>query len=204
MAELEGRVLATAAVKGSPVLQSMLAPKGSGSGLQALIPDGMRTITIEINEFSGVAGNLVPGCRVDVVSSFNGDANGEMVSRTIVQNVKVTALGSRRAAENEQAGNGNNAGAQNQVKSVTLLATPREAEAIELATATGRPRLILRSGKDGETLPSDGISVAELRHGSATPKKDPFQQVELIKPRACPGRRLRRRVSPSLAPGRSK
>jgi pilus assembly protein CpaB len=179
-ADLEGRVLATAAAKGSPVLESMLAPKGSGSGLQAMIPAGKRAITIEINEFSGVAGNLVPGCRVDVVASLNGDGGAEMISRTVVQNVKVTAIGMRRAVEGEQAsGNGANAG---QVKSVTLLTTPKEAEMIELAAATGRPRLVLRSGGDNETGTSEGVTVAELRYGASRgPKKDPFQQVELIK-----------------------
>jgi pilus assembly protein CpaB len=167
----------TAAVRGSPVLESMLAPKGSGSGLQALIPPGMRAITVEINEFSGVAGNLVPGCRVDVVASINGEGGGEMVSRTIVQNVRVTAIGMRRPTPEEEKG-GSNGG---QMKSVTLLTTPKEAEAIELAAATGRPRLVLRSGADNGTANSEGVTVGELR-GARAPKKDPFQQVELIKP----------------------
>src|SRR5262245_24332733 len=63
-ADLDGRVMLTDAVKGTPIANAMLAPKGAGGGLQALIPDGMRAITVEINEFSGVAGNLSPGCHV--------------------------------------------------------------------------------------------------------------------------------------------
>jgi pilus assembly protein CpaB len=178
-ADVQGRVLVTPAARNSPVLESMLAPKGSGTGLQALIPQGMRAITIEVNEFSGVAGNLVPGCKVDVVASFNGEAGGEMVSRTIVQNVKVSAVGMRRAADGEQ--NANGAG---QVKSVTLLTTPKEAEEIELATATGRPRLVLRSGNDSGSAHSEAVTVAELRYGGERPRRDPFQQVELIRPSA--------------------
>src|SRR5688572_3272839 len=38
--ELIGRVNETYLVKGSPIIEPMLAPKGAGSGLQATIPEG--------------------------------------------------------------------------------------------------------------------------------------------------------------------
>jgi pilus assembly protein CpaB len=174
-AELDGRVLVADAVKGTPVASAMLAPKGSGAGLQALIPDGMRAITVEINEFSGVAGFLAPGCRVDVVVTIGGDA-GEMLSRTVVQNVKVQAMGTRQQADPNAP-----------VRSVTLLVTPKEAEAIELACATGRPRLVLRPGSDGSTEESIGVTVAELRTGNPA-SLDPFsiQPVQYLTPASQP------------------
>ncbi|HEY7090797.1 MAG TPA: Flp pilus assembly protein CpaB [Tepidisphaeraceae bacterium] len=170
-ADLEGRVLTLDAAKGTPVLPGMLAPKGVSGGLQALIPDGMRAVTVEINEFSGVAGYLVPGCRVDIVATFSGEA-GEIGTRTIVQNVRVQATGMRQQPDPNAP-----------VKSITLVVTPREAEAIELACATGKPRLVLRGSLDNGTEPSEGITVAELRTGSSR-IGDPFgtQAVELIKP----------------------
>ncbi|HWP41378.1 MAG TPA: Flp pilus assembly protein CpaB [Tepidisphaeraceae bacterium] len=173
-AQLEGRVVTVAMAAGQPVLETLLAPRGTGDGLQALIPEGKRAITVEINEFSGVAGNLMPGCRVDVVATINGD-QGEMLSRTIVQNVKVQALGSRQQSDHDSA----------PVRSVTLIVTPKEAEAIELASATGRPRLVLRSGSDNDTTPTEGVTVAELRR-SAVRRHDPFavQPVEMTWPPA--------------------
>lgn len=160
-ADLEGRVLTVPAAKGSPVLETMLAPRGTGAGLQALIPEGMRAVTVEINEFTGLAGYLTPGSRVDVVATMNDDGN-EMVSRTIVQNIRVQTVGSRTQTEQGTP-----------VKSVTLIATPREAEAIELAATTSKPRLVLRSSTDNDTPVSDGITVAELRR-SGVPASDPF------------------------------
>ncbi|WP_428936832.1 Flp pilus assembly protein CpaB [Fontivita pretiosa] len=173
-AQLEGRVVTVAMVAGQPVLEAVLAPRGAGNGLQALIPEGKRAMTVEINEFSGVAGNLTPGCRVDVVATISGD-HGEMLSRTIVQNVKVQALGSRQQTDNDSA----------PIRSVTLIVTPKEAEAIELASATGRPRLVLRSGSDNDTTPTEGVTVAELRR-SAVRRGDPFavQPVEMTSPPA--------------------
>jgi len=68
--QLPGRVAALQVVQGQPLLDSFLAMQGSGAGAQAIVPPGMRAVTIEVNETSGVAGLLVPGCRVDVVSTL--------------------------------------------------------------------------------------------------------------------------------------
>src|SRR5678815_1688554 len=84
--QLVGRVVENRTIKGQPVVAAILAPEGAAAGLQALVPRGMRAITIEVNEFSGVAGLLTPGCRVDVIATIQ--AEGGPVARTIVQNVK--------------------------------------------------------------------------------------------------------------------
>ena len=62
-AELTGRVTTMQLVKGQPVLKALLADAGANGGLQALVPPGMRAITIEVNEFQSVAGLLTPGSR---------------------------------------------------------------------------------------------------------------------------------------------
>jgi hypothetical protein len=50
------------------------------------------------------------------------------------------------------------------LRSVTLIATPKEAQAIELACATGRPRLVLRSSGDQKVDTAiAGVSISELR-----------------------------------------
>lgn len=171
--ELEGRVVTAPVSKGMPIIEPILAAKKTGSGLQALIPAGMRAITIDINEITGVAGNLVPQCHVDVVSTITGEDH-EMMTRTIVENIVVQSIGTRAQAE---------AGAP--VKSVTLIGKPKEAEAIELAAATGRVRLVLRSGGDTTPADSDGITVAELRHGSKM-ASDPFAVQDAFGPSTQP------------------
>ena len=57
-------------------------------------------------------------------------------------------------------------------RSVTILATPAEAEAIELAATSGRPRLVLRSGNDRSQAQTQGVTVSDLR-GQSVPKIDP-------------------------------
>jgi pilus assembly protein CpaB len=91
----------------------------------------MRAITIEVNEFSGVAGMIAPGCRVDVVATIQASNNEELSSHTIVQNVSVTAVGQRVTARPDPKDDPQQQ--QQAFRSVTLLCTPEEAEAIQLA-----------------------------------------------------------------------
>jgi pilus assembly protein CpaB len=165
--DLDGRVVLVAMGKGQPIVQNLLAPQGMGSGLQALVPPGMRAITVSVDEFSGVGGMLLPGCRVDVLSTFQNENTGGHVARTIVQNVKVQAVGQRVTAGDPPPPQNGGAGSDGQPpqppsRSVTLLATPEEAEAIELAAATGRPRLVLRSSGDTDTEARSGVSALDL------------------------------------------
>lgn len=158
VAELEGRVAQFQMVKGQPVLDSLLAPQGAAAGLQALVPQGMRAITIEVDEFSGLAGMIVPTSRVDVLSTIRGDGEGSM-ARTIVQNVEVKAVGQRVAPRQEM----KLPGEQPLSRSVTLLVTPEQAETIELAAVTSRPRLVLRGSKDDATAATRGVTMVDLR-----------------------------------------
>src|SRR3954470_818907 len=90
-ADLIGRVVESPILKGQSILEPDLAPRGTGSGLQALVPSGMRAITIEVNEFSGLGGMITPGSRVDVISTVQPNGTDELLARTVVQNVKITA-----------------------------------------------------------------------------------------------------------------
>jgi pilus assembly protein CpaB len=189
IAAVLGRTTKVEMVKGQAVVDTLLADTDAGSGLAALVPPGMRAITIEVNEFSGVAGMVIPGCRVDVVATIQATGSDEMVARTIVQNVKVTAIGQRVTKnpdpKEDQAG-------QQAFHSVTLLTTPDEAEAISLANTTGRPWLVLRSGKDEEKVNTVGVTLTSLRgkSGDSIRKADPFIPVSQPLPTTQPAKAL--------------
>jgi pilus assembly protein CpaB len=189
-----GRVAATSLMRGQAVLDSMLAPKGSGSGLQAVIPNGMRALTIEVNEVSGVAGYITPGCHVDIVQSLRDGPNGLPEARCIAQNVAVTAVGERHITDtNEEA------------HSVTLLVTPVQSETIELASTNGRPRLVLRGSRDQTQVNLDSVTLAELTGVSPSrfpnvefpTKADPFA-VPTSQPSPAPQQAIR--AVPAEAP----
>jgi pilus assembly protein CpaB len=157
--DLVGRVVTGQVTKGQLVTSGLLARKGSLGGAQAMVPEGMRAVTLEVNEYSGVGGLLTPGSHVDVVQTIRGKSDDDgTVARTIVENLTVIAVGRKLSTLT----NANGETEPAMAKSVTLLATPEEAEAIDLATHVGNPRLVLRNGSDVSVGNSKGVTVAEL------------------------------------------
>jgi Flp pilus assembly protein CpaB len=61
------QVARTAFQKGQPLIRSYIANKDDPGFLAAQLPEGMRAVTIAIDEFSGVNGFIFPGDRVDVI-----------------------------------------------------------------------------------------------------------------------------------------
>jgi pilus assembly protein CpaB len=162
---LSKRVTIVSLMKGQPIMENMLAPEGSSNGLTAIVPDGYRAVTLDVNEVSGVAGLLVPGCRIDVVTTIPAES-GQMVARTIARNLEIVAVG-RRFGDAVKVGAKEDAGDLAPAKSVTVIVTPKEAELIDLAAHTGAPRLVLRGSRDTKTDLSDdftqGVTLADLR-----------------------------------------
>jgi Flp pilus assembly protein CpaB len=176
--DLVGRTLVAPVVKGQAMFENLLAPPGVPAGLEALVPKGMRAVTIEVSESSGMVGLIRPGSRVDVIATVRkGD---QSVARTIVQNVKVSAVGqrlSRDASGKEDA--------TNPTRTVTLVVTPKHAEAIELAGAQGRPRLALRGPQDTDPSSATGVTESELRGEGAlvaTAKVEPIATPPAVEP----------------------
>ena len=172
---LMNRVLTMPVLKGQPILENMLAPEGTSKGLPAIVPDGMRAVTLEVNETTGVAGMLAPGCRVDMVTTIPGES-GQMLARTIARNLQIIAVGRRFSdpslKDPGKEGVKEDSPEQAPARTITLLVSPREAEMIDLAVHTGVPRFILRGSRDSHVdLASDleSVTLAELRGSNADP-----------------------------------
>lgn len=133
---LAGRVLARSVVAGEPVLESSLLPQGSEPGLAALLGESARAVSVQVDEFVGVAGFVQPGSKVDVLATASGGAaHGEAV----LQNVRVLAVDVRTASGD---------GTPQPAKVVTLEVSPRQAQALVQAEASGKIKLAMRNPKD--------------------------------------------------------
>jgi pilus assembly protein CpaB len=162
-----GRGVISSIYQGEPILDTRLAAKGSGGGLAAMIPPGMRACAVKVNEVVGVAGFATPGMRVDVLISGNPSgspsAQGSRV-RTLLQDIQVLSAGTdiQRDAE----------GKPKQVQVVNLLVTPEQAEALSLASAETRIQLVLRNPLDTKIAQTTGTAVSALFGNSAPVKAD--------------------------------
>jgi pilus assembly protein CpaB len=166
--DVVGRVVTTQIVKNQTVMNTLLAPSGTAGGLTAMVPPGMRAVTLEINEVSGLGGLLAPGARVDLVQTIESKTGEQgKMAKTIVENIQVLAVG-RRTSTVATAGPEGDPMAH----SVTLLATAEQTEAIDLASHVGSPRLVLRNGTDNQSVNSKGVTIARLRGDDDASKPD--------------------------------
>ncbi len=135
--EILGRVMSVPVVKGQPILFSNLKPKGQSGGIATVIPAGMRAMTINVDEANSIAGMLLPGYHVDVVTTLN--AGKKSITRTLVKNVLIQAVGQRLTSAKPEDGK-----EPPPFRTVTLIVSPREAQIIDLASTSARMRLVLR------------------------------------------------------------
>jgi len=94
--ELVGRGLIQPVSQNEPLMTSKLAPVGAGAGLPPMIPDGMRAVSVRVNDVIGVAGYVLPGSKVDVLVTVSPtNQSTDMTSKVILNNVTVLTAGTR-------------------------------------------------------------------------------------------------------------
>ena len=96
----------------------MLADNAGGTALAVVIEQGKRALTVRVNDVIGVAGFLLPGSRVDVLSIRKADGR-TAISETILQNLKVLAVDQKVSPDKNE---------PVIVRAVTLEVTPEQAE----------------------------------------------------------------------------
>ena len=150
-----GRGLITPVSANEPLMTAKLADKEAGGGLPIVIPEGMRAVSVKVDEVIGVAGFVLPGTRVDVLVTLSDNSErDEAATRLILQNVQTLASGQTIQK---------NANGEPQTATViTLLVTPEEAEQLTLAATEGQIQLALRNTLDMAEVETKGVQAAAL------------------------------------------
>lgn len=171
-----GRGVVSDLYQGEPILESRLAAAGSGGGLAATIPNGMRVCAVKVDDVVGVAGFATPGMRVDVLISgappgVQDSGVGQEV-KTLLQNIEVMSAGTDIQKDTE--------GKPHPVQVVNLLVTPEQAETLSLASSQTRIQLALRNPLDTVIAKVPGNALAHLysdmrdvtvkQHNASAPK----------------------------------
>jgi pilus assembly protein CpaB len=156
-ANASGRGLISAVRMNQPIIESGLAERGSGAGMPIIFPEGMRAVSVRVDEVISVAGYVTPRTRVDVMLTYkpqSGAQNAQTYSQIILQNLLVLAAG-QTVQHDEQ-------GKPMTVSVVTLMVTPEQGEKLILAAAQGRIQLALRNMLDVDEVETTGIGDARL------------------------------------------
>jgi pilus assembly protein CpaB len=156
-----GRGVLSDLYEGEPIIENRLAAAGSGGGLAATIPQGMRACAVKVDEVVNVSGFVTPGMRVDVLISGTppGQQNSSQgtESRTLLQNIQVLSAGTDYQKDAE--------GKAKAVQVVNLLVTPEQAEILSLASSQTKIQLVLRNPLDTKIAPVPGTATSNLFSG---------------------------------------
>jgi pilus assembly protein CpaB len=143
-----------------PILAWKISGPGSRASLSALVKDGMRAVTIHINDTAGVAGFVLPGDRVDVL--YTRGQGGDASIDVLFQNVKVLAVNQNVDEKT---------GAPIDGRTATLELTPLDAQKLALAQTTGGLAFTLRAAGSLDTAPARRVAETEL--GSTAVQSSP-------------------------------
>jgi pilus assembly protein CpaB len=144
-AQFVGAVVRRPVTVGQPLTAGSVVKPGERGFLAAVLDPGMRAISVPVDEASGNAGLIFPGDRVDLILTQTIHAEGDAadtrrVSETVLENVRVIAMGRRLTSETGEEADGGKA-----ARTATLEATPAAVEKIALVAELGKLALSLRS-----------------------------------------------------------
>jgi pilus assembly protein CpaB len=136
-----------------------------------MVVEGKRAFTIRVNEVVGVGGFIVPDARVDVILTTSPPVGTEKISKIVLENMQVLAVGQIVEQKDNK---------PITVNTVTLSVTPEEAEKLALAGNDGVIQLVLRNFMDTDNVVTLGATKARVLAGyrPSEPPKEPAKSKE--------------------------
>jgi pilus assembly protein CpaB len=152
--------------EGETILEKKLVLPGQSGFMSAILPKGMRAISVAVSERSGAGGFILPNDRVDVILTRkldNPQGTDKIVNSEIVlSNVRVLAVNQtyRQDKEGEQV-------TVAEGKTATLELDPRQSEIIAMIESVGELSMALRSiaENDGKNMEKEGPQLSEKYSG---------------------------------------
>ncbi|MGI9475489.1 MAG: Flp pilus assembly protein CpaB [Hyphomicrobiaceae bacterium] len=145
--------------EGEVMLPAKINRSDRQSALSLLLPEGMRAVTIKVNEVRGVGGFIQPKDRVDIIMTEKSSVTDKGAPRrnsVLLQDILVMAIGQNVSAQNYKPTVAN---------SVTVAVNLHDAQKLALANTVGQLSLALRNPLQTEQSSPREISLNDLRSG---------------------------------------
>ncbi len=143
------------------ILASKITGPGQRATLSAMLHEGMKAVTIRVNDVEGVAGFVLPGDHVDVVLTRQVDKS-KATNDVVIQNARVLAIDQLADARAEK---------PSVAKAVTLEVSVTDGQRLALASAVGTLSLLLRKAGEMEEQSRRRVTLMDLG-GIAAPSSD--------------------------------
>jgi len=139
--QVTGKITMNKFYLGEPITEKRMSEYLGGSALSALITKEYRAVSVRVDDVVGVAGFILPGNKVDILTTTKDRATNQASTRTLLQNIKVLAVDQEASQEKEKPAI---------VRAVTLELKPEQALQIVQAMQEGTIQLTLRNPLDTE------------------------------------------------------
>jgi pilus assembly protein CpaB len=163
------RVVLTPIEENEPILASKITGSGQRATLSAVLQDGMKAVTIRVNDVEGVAGFVLPGDRVDVVLTRQQDKN-IAATDVVLQNVRVLAVD--QVADER-------ADKPSLAKAITLEVEVTAAQKLALAATVGTLSLALRKAGEATAANTRRITLSDLPKANVS--DDRFSTISVVR-----------------------
>ena len=154
------------------ILAAKITGPGQRATLSAMLSDGMRAVTIRVDDVADVAGFILPGDRVDVVLTRPRE-NKSPVTDVVLLNVRV--LGVDQLADQR-------ADKPSVVKAVTLEVDEIGGQKLALASRVGSLALLLRKAGDKSDDMGRELTALDLTHDVAPTENSHFTTIIITRP----------------------
>ncbi|RWF66956.1 Flp pilus assembly protein CpaB [Mesorhizobium sp. M4B.F.Ca.ET.190.01.1.1] len=156
-----------------PVLATKITGPGQRATLSAVLGEGMKAVSIRVNDVLGVAGFVFPGDRVDILLTRtvrDNDGTDKSFVDVLLQSMKVLAV-DQVADESKDS--------PTVVKAVTVEASTKDAQKLTLAAGAGQLSLALRQAAASKGETTGRVTLSDLT--GETPDDVAKRQAELDK-----------------------
>ena len=167
----DGRRLALVKLaRNEPILATKITAPNQRATLSTQIDEGMRAVTIRVDEVRGVAGFVLPGDRVDIILTRGeeGGSAGTAYADILLQNANVLAIDQSASERGDK---------PSVARAVTLELPVRDAQKVILAQGVGRLSLVLRQTGQADAAAAPRVTAGELGLGETAPR-DRLAEVE--------------------------
>jgi len=174
--ELSGKRIVLASIeKNEPILRSKITGPGQKATLSAVIQDGMRAVTVRVNDVEGVGGFVLPGDHVDVLLTRQQNDRAAGINDVVIQNTKVLAID--QLADDA-------ADRPTVARAVTLEVDTVAAQKIALASSLGSLSLMLRRAGEQALDATRRVTASDLAQTEAivsAPETNRFAKVTVTR-----------------------
>lgn len=146
------RVVLSPVEPNEPVLALKITGPGQRATLSSLVGEGMKAVTVRVNDVEGVGGFVLPGDRVDVVLTRQIDKNNA-TTEVVLQNARVLAVDQSADERSSK---------PSVAKAVTLEVDTIAAQKVWLAATVGNLSLLLRKAGENAAERTRRVTLDDL------------------------------------------